>query len=124
MRFGNLREFELRRWRCLFLRPQIGPYQPAHFESRIRFDPNLVLEVASCRLRRGFQARTVHIVLPTVVHASETVFLIAAEKQGSPAMGAEFVHETDSTRGIAKCHEPLAEELDANRRAIGFGELR
>ncbi len=39
-------------------------------------------------------------------------------------MGAELVHDADATGRIAERDQPLAEQLDPHRRAVGLGKFR
>ena len=38
-------------------------------------------------------------------------------------MRAEFLDQADAAVGVAERHQVLAEQADARRRAIGFGDL-
>src|SRR5262249_60609445 len=56
--------------------------------------------------------------------AAQAFFLVVAEPQRYPAMGAEFVHHADTALAVTECDQPLAKKLHVHRRAIRLGNLR
>ena len=70
-----------------------------------------------------FQDRAVDRELPAVQQATDAAVLHPAERERSPAVNAEFVDHADPAARIAEHDEVLAEELGAERIAIGARQL-
>src|ERR1041385_7285379 len=80
----------------------------------------LVAESTGRRLARHIDALPVHVELPAVVDAAETTLCVAAEEEGGATVRAVYVDEADAALAVAEGHEVLAEEADAERRAVGL----
>src|SRR5207237_3883103 len=55
--------------------------------------------------------------------AAQPVLLVAPEPQRHSAVGAELIDDAHLPLRITEGKEPLREELDAHRRAIGLGQF-
>ena len=82
-----------------------------------------MLEIAVGGLARLIDAIALDVELPAVIDAAEPARLVAAEKQGRGAVWATLVEETDAALGVAERDQPLAQKLDADRHAVGLGQL-
>jgi hypothetical protein len=60
------------------------------------------------------------IVLPAVVDAAEPVLFVSAPKEAGATVGAIGVEKADPARRISECNKVLAEDPQADRRAVGF----
>ena len=84
--------------------------------------PHLVLEVFFRRHVGHFDAAAVDVELPAVVDAAQAAILVAAEEQAGAAVRAAVVHDAHAAGAVAKGDQPLAQQHQAQRVAIG-GEL-
>jgi hypothetical protein len=102
---------------------QIGPHDPAQLDRRIGGDVDLMPELVLDGLVELVDASAGDIELPTVVHAAESTFFVAAEEQRGAAVWTKFVQEPDPALGVAEGDEVLAQEPHAHRRVVGFADL-
>ena len=70
------------------------------------------------RLVGHVDALTGNVVLPSVIWAPQTAFLVPAEPERNPAVRAEFVHEAVASFGIPECDQAFGEKLDPDRRTV------
>ena len=82
-----------------------------------------MLEVVLRRFVHHVGAGAGDVELPAVIDAAQTAFLVAAEEQRRAAVRAEFVDQADAALGVTERDEVLAEQADADRRTVGFGDL-
>src|SRR5205823_10170181 len=75
-------------------------------------------EVALERFRRHIDAISRNIEFPTMVDTPQSVFLVAAQKQRSPTMGAMFTNKRDRAARVAEGHQIFAEQPHAYGGAI------
>ena len=65
----------------------------------------------------------VDVELPAVVDAAQAALLVPPEAQRDAAVRAELIQQADAALRVAEGHQVLAEQADAHRRGIGFGDL-
>src|SRR5262249_20130120 len=102
------RAFEIRRLRFLLRRSHIDPDLVAAFDAVVSGEFDFLAKAALDRFGRHLDALAGHVVFPAVIGAAQAVFLVAAEPQRYPAMGAEFVHHADTALAVTECDQPLA----------------
>jgi hypothetical protein len=124
MALGHMRPLKMRRWRHFGLGAHIGPDDPTQFNRGVGRRTNFMGETALGGFVHLLHAGTVHIKLPTVIHAAQAGLFIAPKPQGDQAVRAEFVQQANSPLRVPKGYELLAQELHAYRRAIRFGQFR
>ena len=115
---GDGGEFPQRFGRRGFLRAHIGPQHVADLDQRIGGQADLFLELAVLRLRRDIDAFALDVELPAVIGAAQAAFLVAAEPQRHPAVGAEFLQQAVAAVAVAEGDHLFAEQLDPHRRAV------
>src|SRR5439155_5709105 len=69
------------------------------------------------------EAVAVDVELPAMIDAAQAGFLVASKPQRSAAVRAEFVDKADTALAVAKADQTLAQQLNANRRAVGLRKL-
>jgi hypothetical protein len=104
-------------------RPHVNPDQAAVDGRRIRRNPNLVFEVAFGRLGRHVDAVAVDVEFPAMVDAANAALLIATEVKRGAAVRTVSLDDADFVVGVAKGDQILAEQAQANGRAIWIGQL-
>src|SRR5262245_561193 len=118
------RELELRQALGQVLaRPEVGPDDLARFACRISLDRDLVVVRGAGRHVRKLDAPAVHVVLPAVIDAAQPALFVAAEEQVRAAVRALGLDQAHAALRIAERDQLLAEQLHADRRAIGLGKL-
>ena len=75
------------------------------------------------RLGRNLNALPGDVVLPAVVRAAQSRFLVPAEPQRHAAVRAELVHQAIPALGVTEGDQPLRQQLDAHRRAVVLRKL-
>ena len=123
MRVRNRGPFEVGESGLFLRRSHVGPHDAAALDARVGSDADLVHEAAAGRLARHVDALALDVEFPAVIDAAQPAFLVAAEEQGRRAMGTALVQQPDAAGGVAERDQPLAQELDADRRAVGLGKL-
>ena len=96
---------------------------PPSSHGRIGGDADLVLEVVLLRLVHHVDAGAGDVELPAVIDAAQAAFLVAPEVQRGATVRAEFVDQADAAFAVAERDQVLAEQADADRRTVGFGDL-
>src|SRR5205807_4670634 len=69
------------------------------------------------------EAIAVHVELPAVIGAAQSVVLVAAEEQRGEPMRAQMIEDADPAGGVAERDQLLVQEHQPHLRAVGF-ELR
>ncbi len=75
------------------------------------------------RLVQLIEAIAFDVEFPAVIDAAQAAFLVAPEIQRDAAVRTEFVEQPDAAVAVAEGDEVLAEQADADRRAVGLGDL-
>src|SRR5439155_9483974 len=101
----------------------VGPDDVVPLHARIGRGADLRLEVALFRLAGHVDAVALAAVLPAVVHAAQAFFLVTAEEEGRAAVRAVVLDEPDLAGRHPEGDEVLAEEPDADGRAVPLREL-
>src|SRR5439155_8452156 len=101
----------------------VRPDNAAHVDCRVCLDRDSFLEPALGWLVRHIDAAAVHVVLPPVIRAAETAFLVAAQEQRSAPMGTNLIDDPDAALRVAEGDQILAQESHALGWAIRFGQL-
>src|SRR5579862_8682370 len=92
---------------------------PPDFKNRIKAKAYQTVERNGLAGKvRGVDAVAVDVVFPAVIDAADAVFLVAPQKQRGAAMRAAVVHDPDPARTVAERDQLLAEQKQANWRAI------
>ena len=104
--------------RLMLRRTHVGPKDAAAFDQGIRTQFDFRAKAGCFRLRRQFDTLPGHVVFPAVVRTAQTAFLVAAEPERYAAMRAELVDQAEASFGVAKCDQPLRQQLHAHRRAV------
>ena len=107
----------------LILWSQVGPDDPTHLHRRIGGDANTLVEVVLRQNVGHFDALPRDVVLPAVEHAPKPVFLVAAQPQGCPPMGAPLPQQSNTAAGVAEGDQVLAQEAHAHGRAVYLRQL-
>ena len=84
---------------------------------------HLGLEVRLGRLGRHVDAVAGDVELPAVVDAAQALFFVAAEEHRGAAVRAGVLHQADRAGRRAEGDQVLAQQLDAQRRAVGRRQL-
>jgi hypothetical protein len=124
---GNQGGFEHRQRRDLGLVAHEDPDQPAALDRLVGLGPDPVLEVSAIRHVGHVQALALDVELPPVIDAADAIVLVAPEEERSHPMRATMVHDAGAAAGIAEGDQPLAEQHQAARIAVGdelFGSQR
>lgn len=97
---------------------EIGPDEAGALHHREGASLDLVLEVLVRQHVRHVNAVAGDVELPAVVDAADAARLVAAEEQRGAAMRAAMVHHADLARAVAEGDQLLAEQHQAERRAV------
>ena len=116
-------ELEFRQWRPFLRHAHMGPQNGPDLHKRIGFELDLPAEAALLGLRRDFHTLAGHVVLPAVIRATQTAFLVAPEPKRDAAMGAELVDQAVTAVGIAERNEPLRKKLHPHGWTFVLGQL-
>jgi hypothetical protein len=116
---GNIQDFERRQRRRLGARPHIDPDESGALDRLVGPRLHLVLEVLMRRHARHVDAVARDVELPAVIDAADPAFLVASQEQRRAAVRAAVVHHADPACAVAKRDQLLAEQHQANRRAVG-----
>src|SRR5439155_27258421 len=108
-------------WRLAWA--EISPHESAALDARIRARTDLVLERAAGGLDRHVEAASTHVELPAVVHAAQSLRLVASIKEARAAVRTAVLDQSDGARRDAERDEALAEQAHAQRRAVGLRQL-
>jgi hypothetical protein len=115
-----------RQFRHQLLRAHIDPGDAAGLAGRIARDPGLVLQGRKV-IRRddvgNVDALAVDVEFPPVIHAADSTLLVSAEEQWCKLVRTIGRDDSDLAVGIAESQQVFAQDADANRRAIGLGQL-
>src|SRR5579864_1771213 len=112
-----------RQSRTFLGRTHIDPDDASGFLGRIRRGSDFVLEVGFGWLIGHIDARAVGGELPAVVDTSDATFFVSAEEQGSATVGTIVLNDSNLARSVAEGDQLLAHEREADRRAVGLGQL-
>src|SRR5262249_24968809 len=97
---------------------------PASLASRIGDCLDLVLEVRFCWLVGHVDAGAIDIELPTVVHAPQTTFLVAAEEETCAAVWTVMREQAYASAGVAEGNEPFVQEQHGHGVRVARRKLR
>ena len=103
--------------------PHVGPDDAAQFHGRVGGGGHLGREIAVGRLVHHVGALAVDVELPAVIDAAQAAFFVAPQPQRRQPVGAQFLQQADASVGVAEGDQLLAQQLDANRLAVGFGQF-
>ncbi len=117
---GQQRGFDPRQRRGLGALAHIDPDEAVALGDLVGLGPDLFLVVLMRRRVRHVDAIAVHVEFPAVIDAAEAVLLVAAEEQRGAAMRAAVIHDADPAGAVAKRDQPLAEQQEAQRRAVAL----
>ena len=56
-----------------------------------------------------------------MIQAAQSAFFVARVDQRRAAVRAKFIEDAEPPLGVAEHYQALAEQLDAQRRAVGLG---
>ncbi len=117
-------KFELRQLgRLVLWRPQIGPHQVAKFARGVGLDADFAVVIGAFGHIGQFHTLAGHVVFPAVVDAANSAIFIAAKKQIRTPMRALGLDQADAALCVAKRQQLFAQQLYADRRAIGFRQF-
>ena len=114
---------ELRRRRRMLLRPHVSPDDAAQLHGGVGGGGHLGREVAVGGFVHHVGALAVDVEFPAVIHAAQAAFLVASQPQRRQPVGTQFFQQADASVGVAESDQLLAQELDADRLAVGLGQL-
>src|SRR5262249_2505061 len=100
-------EFPFGEWRRVFLLTHIGPQHTAALDQRVGLEFDLPAIATFLGFGRHVDALARHIIFPAVIWAAQALFLVPTEPQRYPAMGAEFVDQSEPAIAVAKRQQPL-----------------
>ena len=115
----QLGEQEIREGRRHRFTPHIGPDDTAGLVRRIGSDLDRLAEIG-VELGRRIDDPPLHVELPAVVDAAQTTIFVATVDERHAAVRTELVEQADTTVRVAKRDQPFSQELDSDRRAVGF----
>ena len=93
--------------------------QPVEFLHRVPRLANAVLSRSAVRLARLVEAASLHVELPPVIAAADTVLVDLAVVERRPAMGAARSEQTGPLLAIAEQDEVFAQVADVLRPRHG-----
>ena len=120
------RGFERRQVRRALALAHIDPDEAVLLGGEIGLGAHLVLEILVRRHVGHLETVAIDVVFPAVIDAAQTVLLVAPVEEGGAAMRAAVVEHADPAGAVAKRHQLLAEQHEADGRAVGheFGGKR
>src|SRR3972149_4343450 len=116
-------ELVLGQGRLLLLRSHVDPDQAAPLRRRVSRRLDLLLEVRLRRLRGHVDAVAFRVELPAVVDAAQAALLVAAEEEAGAPVRAGLRDEADAAVRVAEGDEILAQDADADGRAVRRRQL-
>src|SRR2546428_11524164 len=105
-----LEPFEARVWRHFVPRPHVEPDKAAAFNRGVRGNVYLLPVRLSFDAVRQVNALAVHVELPAVVDAAQTVFFVSAKEERRATMRAISIETTDTAIRVAKGNQLLAQQ--------------
>ena len=115
--FRNVEDLECRQRRGLRARPHVDPHDTGTLHHLVGLGLHLLLE-ARRRQARHVDAVARNVELPAVIDAADALLLVAPEEERRAAMRTTVVHHAGAAGAVAKRDELLAEQHQADRRAI------
>jgi hypothetical protein len=95
----------------------MDPDHAGALDRAVGFRLDLLLEIRR-RHARHVQAVAGDIEFPAMIDAAQPPLLVASQKQRGAAMRAAVIHHADAAFAVAKRDEFLAEQHQADRRAV------
>jgi hypothetical protein len=86
-------------------RPHISPYDIAQLDTGVGLQLDFATEAAFLRFGWDLHALSGYVVLPAMIRAAKTVFLISSKPQRNSAVGAKLIHQPDAILGVAECKQ-------------------
>ena len=102
---------------------QIGPVDAGPLPNGEGVHVYLVLQGAFRGLEGRLQTVAVDVELPATELASQAALLVEAVGEVGATVGASGVQEAGPVLGIAEGHQALAHDANADRVAVGLGEV-
>ncbi len=120
--FGfDVRKLPFRQRRLFVGIAHVSPEDPALFLERVGLELDVLAKV-------GFfgghvDALAGDVEFPAMIRTAQTAFLVAPEPQRRTPVGAQFIHQPESSFGVAKGDEFFRQQLHAHRRTVGFWQF-
>jgi len=108
--------------RCI-ARAKIRPQYAVRVAHRIRLGSHLRLEQAVGPFGRHVDTGAARVEFPTVINAAESALFVATEEHRRAPVRAKGVDQADAAVTRTERDEVLAEQPDADRRAVFLPEL-